>query len=80
MSKERLSAHDESESAESGNNFNNARIKKIREDFNKWRYRFLRSKIEEIRRKLYKIENKKNLSKSKISDWTKSYWIRRKSF
>ena len=35
MSKERLSAHDESESAESGNNFNNARIKKIREDFNK---------------------------------------------
>ena len=36
MSKEMLlSALDESESAGSGNNFNNARIKKIREDFNK---------------------------------------------
>ena len=34
MSKERLlSALDESESAGSGNNFDNARIKKIREDF-----------------------------------------------
>ena len=36
MSKEMLlSALDKSESAGSGNNFNNARIKKIREDFNK---------------------------------------------
>ena len=36
MSKERLlSAFDESESAESGKIFNNARIKKSREDFNK---------------------------------------------
>ena len=36
MSKEMLlSALDESESAGSGNNFNNARIKRIREDFNK---------------------------------------------
>ena len=36
MSKEMLlSALDESESAGSGNNFNNARIKKIRENFNK---------------------------------------------
>ena len=65
MSKERFSAHDESESAEGGNNFSNATIKKIR-DFNKLRYRFLRSKMEEIRRKLYEIENKKNLSKSKV--------------
>ena len=30
-----LSALDESESAESKNNFDNARIKKIKEDFNK---------------------------------------------
>ena len=38
MSKERLlSALDKSESARTGNNFNNARIKKIREDFNKLR-------------------------------------------
>ena len=38
MSKERLlSALGESESAANGNNFNNARIKKIKEDFNKLR-------------------------------------------
>ena len=38
MSKERLlSALEESESAANGNNFNNARIKKIEEDFNKLR-------------------------------------------
>ena len=38
MSKERLlSALEESESAANGNNFNNARIKKIKEDFNKLR-------------------------------------------
>ena len=54
MSKEKvLSAFDESiESAGSKNNFNNARIKKIREDFNKLRDRFLKPKIEEIRRNL----------------------------
>ena len=41
LSKERLlSALDESESAGSGNNFDNARIKKIREDFNKLRQIF----------------------------------------
>ena len=69
MFKERLlRALDESESAESGNNFNNARIKKIREDFNKLRDRFLKPKIKEIRRNLYEIENKKNLSKSKIKE------------
>ena len=38
MSKERLlSALEESESAANGNNFNNARIKNIKEDFNKLR-------------------------------------------
>ena len=38
MSKERLlSALEELELAGNGNNFNNARIKKIREDFNKLR-------------------------------------------
>ena len=67
LSKEKLlSALDESESAGSGNNFDNARIKKIREDFNKLRHRFLNPKTEEIKRHLYEIENKKNLSKSKI--------------
>ena len=49
MSKERLlSALDESESAESKNNFDNARIKKIKEDFNKLRYGFLKLKIKKI--------------------------------
>ena len=69
MSKERLwSALDESESAVSGNDFDNARIKKIRRNFNKLRDRFLQPKIKEIRRKLYEIENKNNLSKSKIKE------------
>ena len=42
------------------------RIKDIREDFDKLRDRFLKPKIKEIRKNLYKIENKKNLSKPKI--------------
>ena len=67
MSKEKLlSTLSESESAEKGNNFDNARIKKIREYFVKLRNRFLKPKIKEIRRNLYEIEKKKNLSKSKI--------------
>ena len=56
------------ESADNRNNFNNARIKKIREYFNKLRERLLKSKIKKIRRNLYEIENKKNLSKSKIKE------------
>ena len=69
MSKKRLlSTLDESKSAGSRNNFDNARIKKIREDFNRLRDRFLKPKIREIRRNLYEIENKKNLSKSKIKE------------
>ena len=57
MSKETLlSALDEPE-----RNFNNARTKKIREDFNNL-------KINEIRGNLYEIENKKILSKSKIKE------------
>ena len=61
MSKEKLlSALDEStESTGSRNNFNNARIKKIREDFNELRDRFLKPKIKEIRRNLYEIEKEK---------------------
>ena len=67
MSKERLlSALNKSELAMSGNNFDNARIKKIREDFNKLRDRFLKPKIKEIRKTLYEIENIKNLSKPKL--------------
>ena len=53
MSKERLSsALDESESAESKNNFGNARIKKTKENFSKLRYGFSKLKIKEIRKNL----------------------------
>ena len=69
MSKEKLlSAFGESESAGSGNNFNNARTKKIRKDFNKLRNRYLKLKIKEIRRNLYEIECEKNLSKSETKE------------
>ena len=60
MSKERLlCVLDESESAESKNNFDNARIKKIKGDFNELRYGFSKSKIKEIRKNLYDIKNPK---------------------
>ena len=53
-------------------NLSNARIKKIREDCNKLRDRFLKPKIKEIRRNLFEIENKKNLAKSKIEETEKN--------
>ena len=50
ISKERLlSALNESESAKSKKNLDNAKIKKIREGFNKLKDRFLKLKIKEIR-------------------------------
>ena len=68
-SKEKLlSVFSESESAKS---LNNAKIKKIREDFNELRDRFLKPKIKEIRKNLYEIE-KKNLSESKIKEIEKN--------
>ena len=58
MSKERLlSDLDEWESAENVSNFDNARIKIIKNDFNKWRYGFSKSKIKEIRKNVYDIKN-----------------------
>ena len=69
MSKERLlSALDESELSEGKDNFHNTRIKKIKEDFNKLRYVFFKSKTREIRKNLYDIKNPKNISKSKIKE------------
>ena len=61
--KKLLSVPSEPELAESENNFDNERLKKIRKEFNESRYKFSKSKI---RKSLYEIENKKNLSKSKI--------------
>ena len=60
MSKEKLlCALDEPESAESKKDFDNARIKKIKGDFNKLRYGFSKSKIKEIRKNLHDIKNPK---------------------
>ena len=47
-------------------NFSKVRIEKIRKEFNESRYKFSKLKTKEIRKNLYKIENEKNLSKSKI--------------
>ena len=82
MLKERLLiALDESESADSKNNFDSARIKEIKEDFSKLRYGFPKSKIKEIRNNLYDIRKSKNLSKSKIKKIKQNLKrIRRKPF
>ena len=69
MSKERiLNTLDESESAKS---LDNAKIKKIKEDFNKLRDRFLKPKVKEIRKYLYEIKNK-NLSESELKEIKKN--------
>ena len=49
-------------------NFDNERLKKIREDLNKSRHKFSKSEIKEIRKNLYEIESKKNLSTQKIKE------------
>ena len=54
--KKLLSTLDESESAGSGNNFDNARIKKIKKDFDKLRYGFFKSEIKEIEQNLIELE------------------------
>ena len=62
MSKERLlSALNKSESVESGNKLDNARIKKIKRDFNKLRYEFSKSKIIELRKNLSDIKKTKKI-------------------
>ena len=50
----------------------NERLKKIREDLNKSRQKFSKSEIKEIRKNLYKIERKKNLSTQKVKEIEKS--------
>ena len=49
-------------------NFDNERLKKISEDLNKSRHKFSKSEIKEIRKNLYEIESKKNLSTQKIKE------------
>ena len=48
------------------------KIRDIRKDFNKSRYKFSKSKIKEIRKNLYNIKNPKNLSESKIKEIEKN--------
>ena len=54
------------------NNFYNERLKKIREDLNKSRYKFSKSEIKEIRKNIDEIESKKNISTQKIKETGKS--------
>ena len=68
MSKERLL--NESESAKS---LDNAKIEKIKEDFNKLRDRFLKPKIKEIRKNLYEIKSK-NISESELKQIKKIFF------
>ena len=63
-----LSVLNESESAESEKNFDNARIKEIRKEFNKLRDIFSKPNIKEISSNLYQIENKNNLSTKKKNE------------
>ena len=49
-------------------NFSEARTEKIRKEFNESSHKFSKSKINEIRRNLYEIENEKNLFESKIKE------------
>ena len=51
---------------ESENKLDDARIEKIKRDFNELKDRFFESTIKEIRNNLYRIENIKNLSTRKI--------------
>ena len=48
------------------------KIRDIRKDFNKSRYRFSKSKIKKIRKNLYNMKNPKNLSESKIKEIEKN--------
>ena len=74
MSEERLwSSTYESESVdEIEKNFDDARIERIKKDFNKLRDRFFKSKIKEIRKDLYRMENKNNLSTTEIKEIEKN--------
>ena len=76
MSKERsVSAINESESVESEKNFDNAKINQIKKDFNELRDRFFKPKMKKIRRNLYEVENKNNLSTQKVKEIEKKIFL-----
>ena len=49
-------------------NISKARIEKIRKEFNESRHKYSKSKINEIRRSLYEIENEKNIFAPKTKE------------
>ena len=53
--------------------YSKRKIRDIRKDFNKPRYKFSKSKIKEIRKNLYNIKNPKNLFESKIKEIEKIF-------
>ena len=53
---------------ENERNFDKTRIEEIREKFNDSRHKFSKSKIIKIRKDFYEIENKKDLSASRIKE------------
>ena len=76
MSKERsVSAINESESVESEKNFDDAKINQIKKDFNELRDRFFKPKMKKIRRNLYEVENKNNLSTQKVKEIEKKIFL-----
>ena len=76
MSKERsVSAINESESVDSEKNFDDAKINQIKKDFNELRDRFFKPKMKKIRRNLYEVENKNNLSTQKVKEIEKKIFL-----
>ena len=56
-------------------NFSKSRIEEIRKTFNELRHKFSKSKVNKIRRNLYEIENKKNLSLPRIKEIEKNLHV-----
>ena len=53
-------------------NLSKKKIKEIKKDFNKLKYRFSKSKLSEFRRSLYNIKNQKSLSTPEIKETEKN--------
>ena len=53
-------------------NLSKTKIEKIKNDFNKLRYRIPKSKISEFRRSFYNVKNQKNLSALEIKETEKN--------
>ena len=51
----------------------NERLRKIRKDLNKSRHKFSKSEANKIRKNLYEIESKKNLSTQEIKEIKKAF-------